>query len=236
MNNEYQNKPPDRYYGGPSPASESETKCIMKFITRENFYLAINYHSSIMGEYNERILFPWNWSSGHSPHWNDMKEIASLIAEYLPKDYSKGYYSINEYNTSKVGFLRDWAYSEIGTYFFDIEVGGIYKRKSIVFPPNAVLLKIVEKHKNALFALFSHLNQNTLTGILVKNDNQPISNAKICYKLKNTSITKPKKTNDKGYFFLYLNTDRDKFTFFGNNKKFTYHRTLFPLKGEKFVY
>jgi len=149
-----------------------------------------------------------------------MRNVAVILAKNLKKDYLNDNYVIHEAYTSKVGFLRDWAYSEIGTFFYDIEVGGIYKNKSIVFPKNELLYSIIDKHLNAMFLTLSHIQKNTLKLILVNKQKQVLTNQPVSYYNLINKYVKPKKSNNKGLVFLFIPPDKDHFSIFVNKKKY----------------
>ncbi len=219
-NKEIQNKPNEPYYAGKSPASEKETRIMMDLLKRERFYLAVNYHSSYIGDFNERIFFPWNWADNKSPHWYDMRAIATIFSKYLPKDYTEGNYLVHTSTTSKVGFLRDWAYAETGSYFFDIEVGGIYKRKSIIFPRNDMMKQIVDKNINALINTLEYLDLNTYSLRIKDQRNRPLALKEVCHNTLKCPHVKPKKTNEKGYLFLFIPPAKQYVNLYINNEKY----------------
>ncbi|MCB5249931.1 MAG: M14 family metallopeptidase [Candidatus Cloacimonetes bacterium] len=219
-NNETQKLPHDPHYAGESPASEKETQAIIDFMKRERFYLAINYHSSYFGDLNERIFFPWNWSGAKSPHWYEMKAIASIISKNLKKDYSSANYLVHTGNTTKVGFLRDWSYAETGTFFFDIEVGGIYKNKSIIFPDNANMHIIVDKNIKALINSFEYLDINTSIVKIIDSKGKPYILSKVHYNTLKQDIVKPLLSNEKGLLFIFWPPDRKQLNLYINDRKY----------------
>lgn len=230
-NNEEQFKPTNRYYAGSAPASESETRAIMDFIKRENIYFAFNYHSSILGEYNEKIFYPWLWSTGKSPHWYDMRKTAIVLSRNLKKDYANEYYEIHSSRTSKVGFLRDWAYSEVGTFYYDIEVGGKYRSKSIVFPKNEMRDVIVQKNTRALYKALDYVRNNTLELALTGPNKNALKYQSVCYYNLNNPNLKPKKSNEKGLVFLFVPPEKEQFNIFVNHKKY---KITLPKQNRKY--
>ncbi len=146
------------YFKGVSPASETETQALIAFAKEHKFAVAITYHSSITGTYNEKIFFPWNWKGAKSPDYKGMQIMATLLSDKLPKDYARGNYLVYTGHTGKVGFLRDYLYATYGTFAFDIEVGGVNADGvSVINPPNEMLRKILKKHYNAFKALIDEM-------------------------------------------------------------------------------
>lgn len=219
-NNETQSLSTDPYYAGPNPASESETIAIMDYMRRKRFYLTVNYHSSFLGDHNERIFFPWNWSGTKSPHWHEMKAIATIFSKNLKGDYSTSNYLVQTGNTSKVGFFRDWAYSETGTYFFDIEVGGIYKKKSIIFPENKMRQVIVNKNVQALVNTLEYLDINTKRVKIIYENGKPVILSPIYYNTLNQTQVKPLMSNEKGMLFIFIPQDKKRVNLYIADKKY----------------
>lgn len=223
-NKEEQYKSHEPYFAGSSAGSETETKIMMDFMKREKFLFCINYHSSYFGDYNERIFFPWNWKENKSPHWDEMFDLAKRMSNNLKKDYSKDNYEVHTGLTSKVGFFRDWAYSETGTLFFDIEVGGIYKKKSIIFPNNFMLKQMVDKNVIALNDVLHYLNGNTYTIQLFNAKNEYRRFKEIHHKSLNHPYKKAKITNEEAYAFFFVPPSSKALSVYIDQKRFTFTR------------
>lgn len=223
-NKEEQYKVHEPYFAGTSAGSETETKIMMDFMKRERFLFTVNYHSSYIGDYNELIFYPWNWKEGKSPHWEEMNYLASYLSKFLKKDYSKENYIVHSGITSKVGFFRDWAYSETGTLFFDIEVGGIYKKKSIIFPNNFMLKQIVEKNVKSVIEMLNHLKENTFALQLFHQKNEHRRFKEIHHKSMNHPNLKGKISNEEGFVFIYVPPYKKSMSLYIDQKRYTFSR------------
>jgi len=142
------------YYKGTAPASEAETKAMLELAAMVKFKYAFIYHTSVTGDFSEKIFLPWQNSStnGKAKEYAAMRELAETYAAAVPKDYQPGTYQVHPNNTSKVGNARNYLFHEWGTFAYDIETCGINnKGKSIVHPPALMRDKIVQKNMAALF-------------------------------------------------------------------------------------
>ncbi|MCB5231213.1 MAG: M14 family zinc carboxypeptidase, partial [Candidatus Cloacimonas sp.] len=121
---DFNDNPDSPYYKGFEPASESENRAMINFYAREQFQLALFYHTSATGNYSEKIYFPWKWDNITSPDYQEMLFLAKHLAKNLPNAYKKGHYSVQTLNTSQQGFARDYIYSQHNTLAFLLEVAG----------------------------------------------------------------------------------------------------------------
>jgi len=197
--------PEEYYYKGPFPASEAETIAMQNLFERERFSYAIQYHSSITGNFSERIYFAWNWNGNRSPDYQDMRNFVFQISRKLPRDYVTGYYRLLSGNTSPIGFARDYEYANYNTFAYDIECGGIYKDGiSIVRPFKPKYDEILEKHFQALLELFRQSELHTFRGRILNQVGEPVVNASIIYPDRHSPYQRAVHTNPGGYFFRYI--------------------------------
>lgn len=145
-----ESRPISSYYKGPAPASESEVKSIMALGRRQDFELALFYHSSVSGALNETIFLPA--VDEPTERFLALQELAGLYAASVPRDYQKGTYILHTGNTSKVGNARNFFYHSLGVPAMLIEVGGVNKEgQSIIHPSQHMLKRIQKRHLEALF-------------------------------------------------------------------------------------
>ena len=218
-NVEQQNKPTERYYAGKHANSEFEVQALCDFFYKNHIFLLINYHSSINGVFNEKIFFPYLWDDAVSEHYDIMFYIANIMANKLQKDYFSGNYHVHNLKTSKVGYLRDYAYIQHNILSFDIEVGGLNRKgESIVFPNNKQLRKIVKKNLNSLNNLLLSMKDNLYKGLVIKEGDILSFN-----ELFEDSNGKKKRliTNQYGYFFVYNPSKEKTFNIY-------YNKTITP--------
>jgi hypothetical protein len=197
--------PESLYYKGLEPASQSETLTMINFFEREQFQLAIFYHTSATGAYSEKIYFPWKWDNDVSPDYPEMLYLARHMARNIPKAYNSGHYTVQTLNTSQQGFARDYVYSEHGTLSFLLEVAGNSQYGLGIYnPPNNVLKKIVKRHVEAAIKLVKEYDDNLLIGQVKDKENTSCNNFPFYLKEKIHPLKKNLKTNNYGYFFYYL--------------------------------
>jgi carboxypeptidase T len=111
--------PSDDTYRGPSPGSEPEIQAIMNFSLAHHFQTAQSFHT-----YGNLTLFPWGYTTTHTPDDAVLREIASVMASangYNPGQPPEILYSVN-------GGSIDWQYGEQTlkgkTFAFSNEIGG----------------------------------------------------------------------------------------------------------------
>lgn len=137
------------YFKGPAPASETEVKSIIALGRRQDFELAIFYHSSTSGALNESIFLPA--VDEPTPRFLALQDLAERYARAVPRDYQKGTYSLHLGSTSKLGNARNFFYHSLGVPAMLIEVGGVNKAgKSIIHPQEKMVKRIQKRHLEAL--------------------------------------------------------------------------------------
>ncbi|MBW6515331.1 MAG: hypothetical protein K0B81_01780 [Candidatus Cloacimonetes bacterium] len=213
--------PESPYFKGYEPVSQSEVRAMIDFYKQKRFQLAFFYHSSASGTYSERIFFPWRWGEEMSPDYYEMLYLAEILAQNLPRTYTRGNYNVHRFNTSRTGFARDYIYSEHGTLAMLIEVGGNSPYgEGVVNPPNNVLQEIKRKHTRAMLRLLQEYDKNLLIGKVKGYYELPLSNTEIIFGSKQNPYKKNLLTNQRGYFFYYLKPSETPFNILINNLEF----------------
>lgn len=105
-----------KWYRGPSPASETETRAVMALADREHFVSAISFHTGTTA-----VLAPYTINSLTDPIPNETLQIASRLSKSMGKDangrafpYRKNLYEVE-------GTDQDWMRRKHGTAAFLIE-------------------------------------------------------------------------------------------------------------------
>jgi len=210
-----------QYYKGPYPASESEIRTMIDFYKREMFQLAIFYHSSANGTYNEKIFFPWKADKKQSDNYNDLSFLASILAAELPRDYDSGNYVSHLWNNFSKGYARDYIYSELGCLPLNVEIGGINdKGISVIFPAKDKLREIEEKHYKAFIKLMAVYHENLIRGRIVGLYSQPIVKEPIFFAEEPLLKRKPITSNETGYFFRFVTPEKKLVSLICRNKYF----------------
>lgn len=154
---EYGGSPVDtsEYYRGPYPFSEPETRSVRDLCRRENFVIAVSYHSARTGM-GEVIYYPWRDGSLLCPDFPFINEVAQNLAWNIWRDDSSGPYIAMVTNRWTGGYFRNWIYHEYGTFAFLIEVA------DTTIPPAYRIKKIVKNNINGVFYLFERTSYNIL--------------------------------------------------------------------------
>lgn len=213
--------PESPYFKGFEAASQSEIGAMIEFYDKHSFQLTIFYHSSASGSYSERIFFPWRWGNVFSPDYEEILHLADTIAGHLPRTYADGNYSVNRFNTSQRGFARDYIYSEHGTLAMLIETGGNSPYgEGVINPPNEVLIKIKEKHTEALLQLLKEYDKNLMSGRVVDFKGKPLADKEIIIEGKQSEYKNNPLTNGEGYFFYFLLPSEQPYVFYIEEQEF----------------
>jgi murein tripeptide amidase MpaA len=111
--------PSSDIYRGPSAGSEPETQALMNLSLAHQFQTAQSFHT-----YSNYVLFPWGYTTTHTPDDTALREIASIMASangYAIGQAPEILYVVN-------GGSIDWMYGEQtlkGKVFaFSNEIGG----------------------------------------------------------------------------------------------------------------
>lgn len=140
------------FFKGSAPASEPEVQAIIALGRRQNFELAIFYHSSLTGALSERIFLPA--VQQETPEFQKLRQWAELYAKLSPRDYHPGTYRVQTGTSSRVGNARNFFWHALKVPAMLIEVGGINREgQSIIHPPDKMVRRINKRHTKALLGL-----------------------------------------------------------------------------------
>ena len=214
--------PESPYFKGYEPSSQSEIRAMIEFYDQKRFQLAFFYHSSASGTYSERIFFPWKWSEEESPDYQEMLYLAEILAQNLPRTYTKGNYIVHRFITSRIGFARDYIYSEHGTLAMLIEVGGNSPYgEGVINPPNNILQELMRNHTRGIIKLLQGYSKNLFIGRVKDYYELPLSNVEVVFVDKQNPYKKNLYTNNRGFFFYYLKPSETPFPITINNLEFS---------------
>jgi hypothetical protein len=108
-------KPLHHRYRGPSPASEPETRAVMRLANAERFAAAISYHTGAV-----RLLVPYTIPNVKSPEPNVGWSIAKLM-QRAPVEHPEGYINVESRLYPVDGVEQDWLLYNHGTIAFLLE-------------------------------------------------------------------------------------------------------------------
>ncbi|MBI4701788.1 MAG: hypothetical protein HY744_11630 [Deltaproteobacteria bacterium] len=114
-------RPAHRSYRGPAPASEPETRALMRLAEAEHFVGAITYHVGAVA-----LLVPYTIDFARSPEPNEAWSVASWIAARMPRhpDAAPGIgFPVRRKLYAVDGTSQDWLRFAHGTAAFLIEAG-----------------------------------------------------------------------------------------------------------------
>lgn len=143
------------YYRGPYPFSEPETQSIRSLCERENFVMAITYHSARTGM-GEVIYYPWRDGAKLCPDFVFIKEVAESLAFYIKSDLTGQSYIPMVTSRWSGGLFRNWIYTNYGTFAFLIEVS------DTTLPAPHRIPKIVEYNLNGVYYILRRASYNIL--------------------------------------------------------------------------
>ena len=147
--------PCDETYCGPSAGSEPCIQAIMNFIAAHDIVTQDSYHSVAA-----LILFPWSWTTAHTPDDALLREIAYTLQGWCGYDVGQP----GEVLYTCSGTTTDWAYAEHGVLSFCTEVdgSGFWPADSEVdglvaenIPKNLYLMKIAGPYLTVTESLLS---------------------------------------------------------------------------------
>jgi murein tripeptide amidase MpaA len=105
-------------YRGTAPFSEPETRAIRDLALSHEFRAIMNYHS-----YGQLILYPWGYTQVPPPDEQLLSNLSLDMANLIHEVHGEVYVpmqSSSQYVTS--GTTNDWAYGELGTISFTVEL------------------------------------------------------------------------------------------------------------------
>ena len=122
---EYGNdNPASSYYRGPFPFSEPETRAVRDLTLRYRFSAAIHYHSPALSP-GDIVYYPFV----NSPDIDQLLYWAEHLAQGIQKPGGTGYYGVL-YGEINLPNARNWMYSTVGTFAFNIEIGSFITQPS----------------------------------------------------------------------------------------------------------
>ena len=124
----------DETYRGPSPASEPETKAMIKLFNMSKPEMQVNYHS-----YGPLLLYPVGWQQ---ETYSDDHPIYLALSGTDKDPAIKGYdpdLGAELYTTN--GDTNDWAHADRGTLSWTPELGEGKPGNGFVFPDNERLVQ-----------------------------------------------------------------------------------------------
>ena len=215
------------YYRGESPESELEVQAIVNLAREQNFLLSIAYHSSRSGRIDRYIIYPWAWKDKckcdvtelkeHSPGFNLIEslgaELASIVTSYQNQDYQ------HTGSSYRKGNAQDWFYSETGCIQYLIEAGhsdtddNIYGEGLLV--EEEYINDVVDSNLDGFFhvlmrAVGSNYNgviANQIRGQVLDGNSVPIARAVISIPELENDLTKPRLTDEAGFYARLLHPD-----------------------------
>lgn len=122
---EYGNdNPASSYYRGPYPFSEPETKAIRELTLKYRFTTAIHYHSPAIS-FGEIVYTPYIGA----PEFDQIFWWGQKLAQGIQRVDGSGHYGIL-YGEINIPNARNWMYSKVGTFAFNIEIGSLITQPS----------------------------------------------------------------------------------------------------------
>lgn len=139
------------YFRGQAPGSENEVQAIMNLAAREQFVLAIDYHS-----FGEVVMFPWALEM-KPPDQVFIKDLASQLAQQLSKFKSKKKYDIVHLN-GQSGQSANWLYANWRTFALIVEIGNEF------FPKKEAQDELIAKQMKGIEYLLDRVLSSSLVG------------------------------------------------------------------------
>lgn len=143
------------YYRGPYAFSEPETRSVRDLCKRENFVMAISYHSARTGM-GEVIYYPWRDGALLCPDFPFINEVAESLAWNIMRDDSSGPYIAMITNRWTGGYFRNWIYTDHGTLPFLIEVS------DTTIPPGYRIDGIIKENLDGVYYILRRASYNIL--------------------------------------------------------------------------
>jgi hypothetical protein len=152
--------PESRFYRGPYPFSERETRDMADFVKKQKVLFSFTYHSA-----ESRVYYPWSKKIGEqetfTPEDRLLTEMAKTIAgkiRCINEDYT--YQPVR--NTHEESYATNYYYAELGTIDFMIELG----KYDHVYP-EPVLGTIIRHNLPAAYYLLERARGPGLAGTVV---------------------------------------------------------------------
>ncbi len=179
-----------RYYRGPYPFSESETRVLAAFVEEQKFLFSVSYHSA-----EARIYYPWRTGDISNKLFSPEDKLLTKIAQGIAKRIK----CINENftyqavrNTKSEAYTTNYYYGVLGTIDFMIEVG----KYDYVYP-KPVLNKIIKHNLAGVFYLLERALGPGLKGTVLNAETGAPVEAEIRILEYDTTDIKPRKNDPK---------------------------------------
>ncbi len=111
--------PRSRYYPGPEPASEPETRALMQLAERERFLASITYHTGTVA-----LLAPYTVPGVQNPEPNEAWQVAEELAAGLGRHPDGRAFRVRRCLYPVQGVDQDWLRQAHGTLALLVEAGG----------------------------------------------------------------------------------------------------------------
>ncbi|MEO0108287.1 MAG: M14 family zinc carboxypeptidase, partial [candidate division WOR-3 bacterium] len=147
-----------RYYRGPAPFSEEETRAIRRLAEREQFMFDVCMHSDIDPTRGQTVYFPWRWGNGFCPDYPEIKTIAESVARRIRTDDGARYYACIYGRATEGGLARNWLYYALGTFAYTIEISQGYQ------PPGEMIDSICQRVSQGAYYLLERTRGSGITG------------------------------------------------------------------------
>lgn len=219
------------YYRGPAPASESETRAIIKFFDKIRPYYSITLHSSRTGNVAEKVIYPWGFGQDtkFSPDIDAFNDLAYNVARRCKK-----YKDIRRYEPNLIRLQRGdsevFYYYHFGTYAMRVEIGA---RGNAMQPDSAGIYEVIDDVADGLiYVLRSAAGidndrqgdiRTSRIGIIVRDrdTNEPVGNARLVMKNWATNMIPQRFSHpERGHYFWMV---MDNFSDTLRVSKFGYH-------------
>lgn len=145
-------------YCGPGPISERETQAICNIFVENDISASISWHT-----FGELVLWPWGYTSSHTPDNTYMAYVGEQIASRITCQSESGTYDSGQSSSlyPTVGGTNDWAYGYahyvLGkpcfAYTIEACTGQIDERQSPFHPDASYLSQICEENFDGAFYL-----------------------------------------------------------------------------------
>lgn len=133
--------PAEYFYRGPAPASEPETKTMMRLASEHRFVMSLSYHTNAA-----RILVPYTIDGAKNPYpqsaWRIARELAGRVRSHRSDEEYRAVRNLYPVD----GTDQDWLFHTFGTIAFIVE--GSYQS-----PDSAHAARSIEGLRPAALAL-----------------------------------------------------------------------------------
>lgn len=204
------------YYRGPAPASEEETRTLIKFFDKVRPYYSITLHSSRTGNVAEKVIYPWGFGreTKFSPDVDAFNELAYQVARRCKRYGDTRTYEPNIILQPR-GDSEVFYYYKYGTYAMRVEIGA---EGEAMQPDSAGIYEVINDVADGLqYVLNSAAGitddrhgviRTSRLDIVVRDasNNQPIGNARLVLDKWKTNMIPYRKTHSTlGHYHWMVN-------------------------------